>query len=104
LKLCRIFASKVKDIDGYVAYLRSLSPLANTIVKEFWKVHKKFVFPNYLDEILIYYMIKFEMNNLKMCLKLLKKNEMYAYIFDQAAFKKFDPKEESFNDIKKSYI
>ena len=44
------------------------------------------------------------MNNLKMCLKLLKKNESYAYLFEPASLKAFDPKEDLFNDIKKSYL
>lgn len=57
-----------------------------------------------MDETLIYYLIKFEMDNLKMCLKVLKKNESLAYLFTPEAFKAFQPKEEVFNEVKKSYL
>lgn len=39
-----------------------------------------------------------------MCLKLLKKNQSYVYLFDPVSFKNYDPKEEEFNEIKKSYL
>jgi serine/threonine protein kinase len=49
LQLSRIFAPKIANFEAYITYLRMLSPLANSIVKEFWKLHKNFAFPNYLD-------------------------------------------------------
>ena len=39
-----------------------------------------------------------------MCLKILKKNESLSYLFSNDAFKKFDPQEEVFNEVKKSYL
>ena len=44
------------------------------------------------------------MTNLRMCLKLLKKTESFAYLFTPEAFDTFEPKEEIFNEVKKSYI
>jgi serine/threonine protein kinase len=104
LRLCRIFAPKIKSVEKYISYLRNLSPLANQIVKEFWKIHKTFNFPNSSDEILIYYLIKFQMNNLKMCLRLFKKMESYSYLFDPATYAAYEPKEDTFNEVKKSYL
>ena len=39
-----------------------------------------------------------------MALNILKKSDKFRYLFDEAAFKAYDPSEEQFNDIKKSYI
>jgi hypothetical protein len=103
-QLCRLFSPKITNIEKYIEYLKGLSPMANQMVKEFWKIHKSLKFPQELDEILIYYLIKFEMNNLKMCLKLLKKAGCYRYLFDEATFENYSPKEDTFNEIKKSYL
>lgn len=81
-----------------------MSPFANDVVKEFWKIHKEIKFSNYLDEILIYYLVKFQMNNLKHCLRLFKKIESVAYLFEKAAFDSYEPKEDTFNEVKKSYL
>lgn len=53
---------------------------------------------------LIYYLIKFQMNNLKMCLRLFKKMESYGYLFDRQTYDNYEPKEEAFNEVKKSYL
>lgn len=53
---------------------------------------------------LIYYLIKFQMNNLKMCLRLLKKMESYSYLFDPATYDHYEPKEDTFNEVKKNYL
>lgn len=44
------------------------------------------------------------MDNLKMCLKILKKAEVFSYLFDPVAFKNYEPKEETFNEVKKNYL
>jgi hypothetical protein len=39
-----------------------------------------------------------------MALKILKKSQNYRYLFEEAAFRDYEPSEEQFNEIKKSYL
>lgn len=74
------------------------------MAKEFWRIRKEFTIALNLDELFVYFIIKFQYSALKMALNILKKSDKFRYLFDEAAFKAYSPSEEQFNDIKKSYI
>ncbi len=39
-----------------------------------------------------------------MALNILKRSDKFRYLFEEAAWKAYEPSEEQFNDLKKSYM
>jgi serine/threonine protein kinase len=102
--LSRVFAPKITDIRRFVDYLKTVSLIASWITKEFWKIRKDFSISKNSDEIFIYFIIKFQYTAIKTALKIIKKSPNYRYLFDEAAFRDYEPNEEQFNDIKRAYL
>lgn len=74
------------------------------MAKEFWRIRKEFAISQSKDEMLVYFIIKFQYNALKLALSILKKAEKVRYLFEEKAFRSYEPREEQFNDIKKFYL
>ena len=72
--LSRLFAPKVKSIESFVEYLKNVTIVANWMAKEFWRVRKEFAISQSKDELLVFFIIKFQYNALKMALKVLQKS------------------------------
>ena len=104
LWLSRLFAEKITNIRSYVEYLKNVTIIANWMAKEFWRIRKEFPIGPNKDEVFVYFIIKFQYSALKMALNILKRSDKLRYLFDESSYRNFDPSEEQFNDIKKSYI
>ena len=52
----------------------------------------------------MYFIIKFQYSTMKMALNILKKSEKFRYLFQEGAFRAYEPSEEQFNEFKKSYL
>ena len=72
--LSRLFAPKVKSIESFVEYLKNVTIVANWMAKEFWRIRKEFSISQNKDELLVFFIIKFQYNALKMALKVLQKS------------------------------
>lgn len=81
------------DIKKFVDYLKNITSIASWITKEFWKIRKEFAISKNSDEIFVYFLIKFQYTILKMALKILKKSTNYRYLFDENAFRDYEPNE-----------
>ena len=55
-------------------YLKNVTIVANWMAKEFWRIRKEFAISQSKDELLVFFIIKFQYNALKMALKVLQKS------------------------------
>ena len=69
-----MFAPKVRNIESFVEYLKNVTIVANWMAKEFWRIRKEFAISQSKDELLVFFIIKFQYNALKMALKVLQKS------------------------------
>ena len=91
LHLSRFFTRKIVDIESFLVYLRSISNIANWITKEFWKNRKSMSIGNNKNEMFAYFTIKFQYTNSLMGIDIIEKSPELGYLFDTAAYEKFNP-------------
>lgn len=72
---------------SYIHYLRSISNIANWIIKEFWRVKKNYNINVIKNEIFAYFIVKFQYINNIMALEVAKCYPSYNYLFTEGAYK-----------------
>ncbi len=93
----------MNNVQSFVEYLKNVSIIANWIAKEFWKCRKSVQMEKHKDEILVYFIIKFQVTSMKMALEILNKEPKYLYLFEPESYATFKPNMELIDDIKRTY-
>lgn len=87
----RFFSPKVNDVAKFLEYLRSISNIANWIIKEYWRLRKSMNIPTIKSEVFAYFAVKFQFNCSIMAYEITRLNPAYAYLFVEGSYKQLKP-------------